>query len=207
MPKDESSDAAGASSNQTHAAKPRSMIFKVLLGVVGVIVLAVVVFVIVVAMQPSDFRVERSITIDASPDVVFGHVNDFHKWEDWSPWAERDPNAKATYAGPDAGKGAVFHWDGNDDVGEGSMTILESRPGEWIKIDLAFVRPMEDSATVEFTFKPDGEGTAVTWSMHGENNFAEKAFCMFMDLDSMIGEDFEKGLASMKSAVEDSPES
>jgi uncharacterized protein YndB with AHSA1/START domain len=189
------------------AARPMSLVLKILLAAVGIVALFVIGFVITVAMQPAEFRVERSTTIEAPPDVVFAHVNDFHKWEDWSPWAKLDPNSKAIYEGADAGEGAVFRWAGNDKVGEGSMSIAESLPPNAIKINLEFIKPMQDTAMVEFTFRPEGEQTVVTWSMHGENNFMEKAFCMFMDMDGMLGGDFEKGLASMKSVVETPPQS
>jgi uncharacterized protein YndB with AHSA1/START domain len=175
---------------------------KKLLIALAAVVALLIVFAGVVAMQPSDFRVVRSTTIAAPPSVVFPHVNDFHAWEAWSPWAKLDPNAKNSFEGPSAGTGAVFTWSGNDEVGEGRMTILESRPDELIRIQLDFVRPMEDTCTVEFAFLPEGDRTAVTWTMSGESNFIGKAVCLFMDMDKLVGGDFEKGLASMKSVVE-----
>lgn len=197
-----STDADNPVIPKSSGGKPMGMLPKVLLAVFGLLAAVVVVFLIVVAVQPSQYRVERSTTIDAPPEEVFAHVNDFHQWEAWSPWAERDPNAVAIYEGPDAGEGAIFKWSGNDDVGEGSMTITESKPHERIGIDLAFVRPMEDACDVEFIFEPQGDGTKVNWAMFGENNFVGKAFCLFMDMDAMVGKDFEQGLASMKKAVE-----
>ncbi|HXV78384.1 MAG TPA: SRPBCC family protein [Candidatus Binatia bacterium] len=165
----------------------------------------VVVFVIIVALQPSEFRIQRSATISARPPAVFAQVNDFHKWEAWSPWAKLDPAAKTTFEGPPAGTGAIFRWAGNNDVGEGSMTITESRPSDLIRIKLEFLKPFAATSTAEFTFKPEGNQTAVTWSMEGENNFIAKAFCLFMNMDKMVGGQFEKGLASMKSVVEAAP--
>ncbi len=159
-------------------------------------------FAVVVAMQPSDFRVVRSTTIDAPPSAVFPQVNNFHNWQAWSPWAKLDPNAKNSFEGPDEGQGAIFHWDGNDQVGAGTMTITESRPNEFVRIKLDFTRPMEDTSTVEFTFKPDGEKTVVSWDMSGEQNFVHKAFCLVMNMQKIIGEEFDKGLASMKAVVE-----
>lgn len=175
------------------------MLKKVLIGL-AVVVAALVG---VIAMQPSEFRIERSTTISAPPSDVFAQVNDFHNWEAWSPWAKLDPAAKNTFEGAASGKGAIFKWSGNDEVGEGIMTVTESRPDERIAINLEFVRPMADTCLTEFTFKPEGEQTTVTWTMSGQQNFMEKAFCMFMDMDKMVGGDFEKGLAQMKSSLED----
>ncbi len=154
------------------------------------------------ATKPDDFQVTRSITIAAPPAAVFPHVNDFRKWEDWSPWAKLDPEAKNSFEGPESGAGAEFSWSGNNDVGEGKMTIAESQPPERIAIKLEFIRPFEDTCDVDFSFQPEGEQTKVTWTMAGQNNFISKIVCLFMNMDQMIGKDFEKGLASMKSVVE-----
>jgi hypothetical protein len=159
-------------------------------------------FLIIVAMQPNEYRVARSATMKAAPAVVFAQVNDFHNWQVWSPWAKLDPNAKAVFEGPEAGEGAKFSWSGNDKIGEGTQTIVESKPDERIRIQLHFERPMQDTAAVEFTFKPQDEQTLVNWSMSGKKNFVGKAVCMFMNMDKMIGGDFEKGLASLKAIVE-----
>jgi hypothetical protein len=175
---------------------------KILLGALLAIVAAVLVFVAVVAMQPADFRITRSATIAAPPAVVFDQVNHLRKWEAWSPWAKLDPNVKNTFEGPPSGEGAKFHWSGNDDVGEGVMTVTESRAPEFLQLNLQFVRPFEDAATVQFDFKPAGEGTEVIWTMLGQNNFMAKAMCLFMDMDAMIGGDFERGLADMKKLAE-----
>lgn len=170
--------------------------------VVLVIGILVAGFAVVVALQPSTYHVERSAAMTASPADVFAQVNDFHKWEAWSPWAKLDPSAKYSYEGPEAGKGAIIRWAGNHEVGEGSMTIVESRPNELIRIQLDFVKPFEDTAMTEFTFKPQGDQTVVTWSMSGQNKFIGKAFCLFMNMDKMIGEKYEQGLANMKALVE-----
>src|SRR5271154_257816 len=131
------------------------MITNILIAIVGIIV----VLVIIVAMQPSDFRITRTATIPAPDSVVFAQVNDFHKWEAWSPWAKLDPAAKNSFEGPTAGTGAVFKWSGNSEVGEGSMTVTESRPNELIRIKLDFVKPFENTCDVEFSFKPEGNNT------------------------------------------------
>jgi hypothetical protein len=156
----------------------------------------------VVAMQPADYRVTRSATLTAPPRDVFAQVNDFHNWEAWSPWAKLDPHAKATFEGPASGNGAKFAWSGNDKIGEGRQTIIESRPDELIRIKLEFERPFKDTCTSEFAFKPEDDKTVVTWSMLGHKNFIGKAVCLFMDMDKMLGGDFEKGLANMKAVVE-----
>ena len=171
---------------------------------VGIVVI-VVAFVVIVALQPSEFRVARSTTVSAPPAAVFAQVNDFHNWEAWSPWAKLDPAAKVTFEGPSAGEGAIFRWVGNEEVGEGSMMITESRPSDLVRIKLEFLKPFAAINTAEFTFKPEGNRTAVTWSMFGKNNFIAKAFCLFMNMDKMVGGQFEKGLASMKSVTEATP--
>jgi uncharacterized protein YndB with AHSA1/START domain len=171
----------------------------VLVGVAAVVVL----FLIVVALQPSTYKVERSATIGAPPSVVFAQVNDFHKWAAWNPWDKVDPAMKKTYEGSPAGVGAVYAWVGNGDVGEGKMTITESRPGELVRINMEFFKPMAGTSTTEFAFAPQGNGgTLVTWSMSGENSFVGKAMCLFMNMDTMVGGQFEKGLADMKAAAE-----
>jgi hypothetical protein len=171
---------------------------KILLG----LALLLAIFLIVVALQPDEFRISRSAAIAATPQQVFAQVNDFHKWEAWSPWAKLDPNAKSTFEGPPAGEGAVFSWAGNSEVGEGRMTLTQSRPSELIRIKLDFVKPMEGTSDVEFTFKPENNGTRVTWSMSGRNNFISKAVCLFLNQDKMLGGYFEKGLANLKSVAE-----
>ena len=169
-----------------------------------IIVLAVIIvmFVVIVAMRPDAFRVTRTATIPGPAAVVFEHVNDLHKWEAWSPWARLDPAAKTSYEGQPAGVGAVFHWDGNNDVGAGSMKITESRPNELIRFDLEFVKPFKGNNTAEFTFKSEGDQTVVTWSMAGKYNFITKAIGLFMDCDKMVGGQFEQGLANLRSVVE-----
>ena len=162
----------------------------------------VVVFVVVAALQPSAFRVARSTTIAAPPAIIFGHVNDLHKFQVWSPWAKIDPNSKIVYEGPQEGTGAKFSWAGNKEVGEGAMTVTNSRPGDLVQFRLDFKKPFEATNTAEFTFKPDGDRTAVTWAMSGKNNFMFKAVGLFMNCDKMIGGQFEKGLADLKTLAE-----
>jgi hypothetical protein len=172
----------------------------------GKIVLTLLVLVgVIVALteaQPAEYRITRSATFDAPPSKAFEHVNNFHKWEAWSPWAKLDPAAKNTFEGPDAGTGAIFKWAGNNEVGEGNMILTESLPSERIKLKLNFVKPFEDTCDVEFTFKAKGDQTVVTWTMTGERKFLGKAICMVMNMEKMVGGSFEEGLANMKKVVE-----
>ena len=170
-------------------------------GFVGLVVL-IALFAGFVALQPSDYRVERKATIAAPPSAVFAQVNDFHKWDAWSPWAKLDPNATTKFEVAEAGKGAIFRWAGNDDIGEGSMTITDSVPNELVKLKLEFIKPYPGTSDTVFTFKPQGDQTEVTWAMSGKNNFVGKAICVFMNMDKMVGAKFDEGLANMKSVVE-----
>ena len=174
------------------------MLKKILLG----LVLLIAILAVVVALQPNEFKVTRSITINAPPEKIFPLVNDFHQWAKWSPWEEKDPAMKRTFAGPEAGKDSVYSWVGNADVGEGSMTITESKPAELILINLQFKKPMESEAKTEFAFKPQDQATTVTWTMSGTNNFIGKAFCLVMNMDKMVGGDFELGLGKLKTVAE-----
>ncbi|PYS32437.1 MAG: polyketide cyclase [Acidobacteria bacterium] len=178
------------------------MIKKILLGIVIVVVVLVAVIAILAALQPTHYRIERSATINAPASVVFAQVNDFHKWEAWSPWAKIDPAMKQAYEGTPSGTGAIYTWAGNNQVGEGRMTITESHPSDLIKIKLEFIKPWSATNATDFAFKPQGNQTAVTWTMEGDNNFMGKAFGLFMNMDKMVGGDFEKGLAQMKSVAE-----
>lgn len=168
------------------------------------IALAVIiaVFVGVVVMQPSEFRVARTATISAPAAAAFAQINDFHNWQAWSPWEKLDPAMKKTFEGEPAGAGAIYAWAGNDKVGEGRMTLTESRPNELIRIKLEFLQPFASTNTTEFVFKPEDDQTVVTWSMFGEKNFVSKAFGLFVNMDNMIGSDFDKGLAQLKTVAE-----
>ncbi len=174
------------------------MLMKILIALAVI----VVVFVVVVATRPSEYRVARTVTISAPAPAVFAQVNDFHKWDAWNPWAKMDPAMKQTYEGAPAGTGAVYTWTGNRQVGEGRMTLTESRPPDLIRINLEFLKPFAATSTAEFTFSPEGQRTAVTWSMVGNLNFVAKVIHLFVGMDRMIGANFEKGLADMKSVAE-----
>jgi hypothetical protein len=174
------------------------MLKKILIG----LALLIAALVVIVALQPSEFRVERSAAIAAPPADVFAQVNDLHKWDAWSPWAKLDPNAKIAFEGPEAGQGAAMTWAGNDQVGEGKLTIVESRPSDAVKLKVDFVKPYEATSNSDFAFKPDGAGTSVTWTMTAQHNFLEKAFCLVMNGKKMVGDDLEKGLAQLKALAE-----
>ena len=163
---------------------------------------AVILFIVVAAMQPTDFRITRTGTITAPASAVFPHVNDLHQWDAWSPWAKLDPNATNAFEGPASGVGAIMRWAGNNKVGQGSMTIMESRPDEFIRFKLEFLKPMAATNTAEFTFTSENDQTTVTWSMYGKNDFKGKAIGLIMNCDKMVGGQFEQGLAALKSVVE-----
>src|SRR5262245_9607334 len=174
------------------------MIKKIGIGFVAILC----AFGLVVATRPAAFRIERSTTIAAPPAVVFPLVNDLHAWSRWSPYEKRDPAMTRTFAGANAGEGAIYGWDGNDDVGAGQITITESVPNQRVAIELEFSRPFATTNQVEFVFQGSGDGTRVLWGMDGQNGFMGKLVSLFMDVDGMVGKDFEAGLAAMKAAAE-----
>lgn len=176
------------------------MLVYILIGVAAFIAL----FIVVVLMQPTHFRITRSANMSAPTAAVFAQVNDFHNWAAWSPWAKIDPAMKLTYDGAPAGTGAIYSWVGNKQVGQGKMTITASQPTDLIRIKLEFLKPFKATNTTEFTFNPEGNQTTVTWNMSGTKNFMFKAVGLLMNMDKLVGGDFEKGLSQLKSVVESS---
>jgi hypothetical protein len=171
-------------------------------GIGFVVGLAIAAILIVALTKPSTFRVERSVTINASPEKVASLINNFHQWDAWSPWAKLDPTMKTTYSGPASGTGAVYEWEGNSKVGKGRMEILSTDPAK-TSIKLDFLKPFESHNTSDFVLEPQGTGTRVNWIMYGPMEyFPGKIMSVFTSMDKMIGPDFEKGLASMKAAAE-----
>jgi len=166
------------------------------------VVVVVAVFVAFAATRPASYRVTRSRTIGAPASVVYAQVADFHQWDKWSPWAKLDPAMKTTHTGPVAAPGSSYAWSGNDKVGEGKMTLVEAVPGQRLRITLEFLKPFAATSATEFGFAPRQGGTETTWTMEGHNSFVAKAFSVFMDMDKMIGNDFEKGLAQLKAVSE-----
>jgi hypothetical protein len=185
--------------NETVPSKKRFRMLTYIL--IGFAVLAVV-FVGLVVTRPNEFTVTRSAKMAAPPQAPFDEINNFHRWTTWSPWEEIDPQLKRTYEGPESGVGAIYRWEGNGQVGQGNMTITESKPGEMIRIRLEFIKPFAGINDTLFTFKPVGEETEVTWTMKGNYVFITKAMSLFMNMDKMMGDQFEKGLASIKENVE-----
>ena len=173
--------------------------FKKIALVVAVLIAAVLIF---AATKPDIFRVERKASIKAPPEKVFALINDFKSWTAWSPWEKKDPAMKRTYGAVTSGKGATYAWEGNKDVGSGSMEIVESIAPSKVGLKLDFLQPFEAHNTVNFTLVPAGEITNVTWAMQGPTPYFAKIIHVFMDMDSMVGKDFEAGLANLKVAAE-----
>jgi carbon monoxide dehydrogenase subunit G len=169
---------------------------------IGVVVLILLGLVAYVATRPTDFRIERSAQVSAPREVVFGIINDFRQWGRWSPFDKRDPNMKKNFEGPASGPGAIYTWNGNSEAGEGRMTIVESKPGELISMKLEFSRPFKASNVVNFKLAPSEGGTRVSWIMDGKHNFVMKAMSLFMDMDKMVGKDFEQGLVNLNSVAQ-----
>lgn len=158
-----------------------------------------------VATRPGTFSVTRSALIAAPPAAVFPHVDTLRNWEAWSPWAKLDPSAKSSYSGPASGRDASFAWDGNRNVGSGRMTIVDSRPGESVVFRLDFEKPMKGTNEAVFTFVPESNGTRVTWTMSGRNNFMAKAVNVVIDCNKMVGGMFDQGLADLAVIAERKP--
>jgi len=167
-----------------------------------VVAAVVAVFIIVASRQPDTFRVQRSTMVKAPASKPFDDVNDFRNWTKWSPYMELDPNMTITYDGPHSGVGAAMAWSGNSKAGQGRMTIVESRQDELIRIRLEFTKPFAATDMAEFTFSGGSNGTGVMWSMTGNNNFMFKAMHTVMNMDKLVGGDFERGLAKLKNVVE-----
>lgn len=167
-----------------------------------VVVVAVAALLLFAATRPDSFRVERKATIQAPPEKVYGLINDFHRWPQWSPWERLDPAMKRTLGGPDSGLGATYAWEGNKDVGAGRMEIKESVPASKIHIQLDFLQPIESHNQTDFILSSQGSGTEVTWAMYGPADYMTKLMGVFASMDSMVGKDFEKGLANLKAVAE-----
>jgi len=173
------------------------------LAIVGGVLGAILVLILVVAAtKPDSFRVARETVIVASPDRVFPLVNDFHEWPSWSPWEKMDPAMTKTHTGAAHGKGAVYSWKGNSKVGEGRMEITDSVAPSKIRIKLDFLKPFEAHNTAEFSLEAQGGNTKVTWAMTGAQPFMFKVMSVFMNMDRMIGKDFETGLANLKAKAQ-----
>src|SRR6266576_5026246 len=176
--------------------------FEIIAIIAVVLALAIAILLILAATKPDTFTVRRATTVKAPPERIFPLINDFHQWGTWSPYEAKDPAMKRTYSGTASGKGAVYAWQGNKNVGSGRMEILDSSVPSKIVIKLDFFSPFEVHNTAEFTMLPQGHVTYVTWLMHGPAPFTSKLMQVFINLDNMIGKDFEAGLANLKRLTE-----
>jgi hypothetical protein len=169
----------------------------------GLAVVAIAVILILAAMKPSDFVVERSVTINTPPERIAPLINDFHNWNEWSPWAKLDPDMKTSFSGAPSGVGSVYEWEGNSKVGKGRMEIRSIQPAK-TTIKLDFLKPFEGHNTADFVLEPEGNSaTRVTWVMYGPLTFIPgKVMSVFTNMDSMIGDDFQRGLANLKATAE-----
>jgi hypothetical protein len=154
------------------------------------------------ATQPDRFSVQRSASIKAPPDRIYPLIADFGRWNAWSPYEKKDPAMKRSFSGAASGKGAVYAWEGNGEVGQGRMEIADAAAPSRVTLKLDFVKPFEAHNTVDFLLEPKGDATQVTWAMQGPMPFISKVMCLFMDMDRMVGADFEAGLANLKSIAE-----
>jgi uncharacterized protein YndB with AHSA1/START domain len=180
--------------------------FEIIAIIAVVLAIAIAVVLVLAATKPNTFSVQRATTVKAPPEKIFSLINDFHQWETWSPWEKKDPAMKRSFSGAASGKGAVYGWEGNKNVGSGRMEILDASLPSKIVIKLDFFKPFEGHNTAEFTMLPRGDATNVTtnvtWIMHGPASLMSKVMQVFMNLDKMIGKDFEAGLANLKGLTE-----
>lgn len=174
---------------------------KILLGV-GVLIAAILVF---AALKPAHYRVSREIVIYASPEAIFPFINDAKKMDEWNPWVDVDPTVKMEYSGPAEGVGATSSWKDAKQMGTGSATVVESVPGKLVKTKLVYTKPFKMEQMAQFDLEMSPEGTLVRWSVEGESNFIGRIFCLFQDMDKMIGGTFDKGLAKLRQTVEAPP--
>jgi len=176
--------------------------FEIIAIVAVVLAIAIAVVLILALTKPDALRVQRTTSIRAPAEKIFPLINDFRQWRSWSPYEDRDPALKRTYSGAESGKGAVYAWDGNKNVGSGRMEILDASAPSKIVIKLDFFKPFEGHHTAEFTMLPQGDVTNLSWTMYGPAVFLSKVMQVFMNLDRMIGRDFETGLANLKKLTE-----
>lgn len=166
------------------------------------LLLVIASLLIFAATKPDSFRVERMTNIKAPPEKIFPFINDFHQWPAWSPWEKIDPNSKRTFSGAASGVGSVYEWNGNKDVGQGRMEIIESLPSSKILLNIDFIKPFEGHNKVEFTLTAQGDSTKVTQAMYGPTPFIGKVMSLFFSMDKMVGEKYEEGLATLKTSSE-----
>jgi len=176
--------------------------FKAIAVIAVILAVAVAIILVLAATKPDEIRVQRTATIRAPAEQIFPLISDFQKWRGWSPYEEKDPAMKRSYEGAASGKGAIYAWAGDKNVGSGRMEILDAPAPSQVVIKLDFFTPFEGHNTAVFTMLPQGDGTHVTWLMHGPANFMSKLVQVFINLDNMIGRDFDAGLAKLKQVAE-----
>jgi uncharacterized protein YndB with AHSA1/START domain len=176
--------------------------FETIVIIAAVLAIAIAVVLILAAAKPDTFSVQRGATMKAPPEKIFSLINDFHQWGKWSPWENRDPAMTRIFSGAESGQGAVYAWEGNKNVGSGRMEILDASTPSKIIIKLDFLKPFEAHNTAEFTMLPQGDATSVNWVMHGPAPFMSKMMQVFMNIDKMVGKDFEIGLTNLKGLTE-----
>ena len=174
------------------------MLKKIIIAIV-VVIAAILAY---AATRPDTFRVERSANMKAPPDKIFAVLNDFKQWGSWSPWEKKDPAMKRTFSASTSGKGAQYAWEGNKEVGKGSMEIVDTTPPTRLTLKLDFIEPFEAHNNVEFALTPAGDSTTVKWSLYGPMPYISKVFSIFCSMDRMVGKDFDEGLANLKRVVE-----
>lgn len=172
---------------------------KIIAIVIIVLIAAVLIF---AATRPDNFRVQRSASFKAPPEKLFAQLNDFHQWEAWSPWEKVDPAVKRTYSGSPSGKGAVYEWNGNNELGQGRIEIIESSPPSRLVLKIDFIKPFEAHNTIEFTLATQGDATTVTQAMYGPNSYIHKLMGLFFSMDKLIGQKYQEGFANLKTLVE-----
>ena len=174
-----------------------------MLKIIGIVVVVLIAGVLILAAtKPDTFQIQRAASIKAPPEKVFALINDFNRWGAWSPWEKKDPAMKRTFGATTSGKGATYAWEGNKDVGQGRMEIAESVPPSKVALNLDFVKPFEAHNLVEYTLEPKGDTTNVTWAMQGDTPYFAKIIHVFINMDKMVGKDFEAGLANHKAIAE-----
>ena len=178
------------------------MIRTIVIVVIAVLVVGVGAVLALAATKPDSFNVERTASIKAPPEKIFALINDLHGWRAWSPYESKDPEMKRSFSGAPSGKGAVYEWNGNKNVGKGRMEITEASAPSKIVIKLDFISPFEGHNMAEFTMEPKGDATNVKWGMYGPAPFISKVMQVFVDFDRMIGKDFEEGLGNLKALAE-----
>jgi hypothetical protein len=173
-----------------------------MLTVLWIIFALIAVVLVLAALRPGNFRISRSLEINAPASRIFPYIEDFTRWAEWSPYEKLDPGMKRNMGAITRGKGATYAWSGNNKVGQGSMAISETKQDSLVAIDLSFTRPMKAENEVNFTLEPSSHGTLVGWHMDGTNNFIGKIFGLFMNIDRMVGRQFEEGLGNLKRITE-----